>query len=209
MRKYVSLDSEGRICMTVEREEWANEGSFIFEFPDSFDFAKQNEYLVIGDEIIHSPKPPTAEELEARDKAARMQQMDAAVTLFVRTAALTDEQALTVPNFFETWEKALKKGEELKADTVIRHDGELYRVAKDHTLQAQWEPGDGTESLYTHITIGGSGYEQWKQPTGAHDAYSYGDIVEFSGELWQSTVPGENTNTWQPGVYGWEKYGGD
>lgn len=206
---FISTDETGRINCITEKKEYASPDAIEMELPDGFDASRISDYVIKDGEIIESPKPPTAEELEAQEKAARMQQMDAAVTLFVRTAALTDEQALTVPNFFETWEKALEKGEELKADTVIRHDGELYRVAKDHTPQAQWKPGEGTESLYTHITIGGSGYEQWKQPTGAHDAYSYGDIVEFSGELWQSTVQGENTNVWQPGVYGWEKYEGE
>lgn len=206
---YFSTDENGRVTCATEREEWAPPEAIEIEKPEDFDMSNATDYVYTDGILAYSPKPPTAEEMEAQEKAARMQQMDAAVTLFVRTAALTDEQALTVPNFFETWEKALEKEEELKADTVIRHGGELYRVAKDHTPQAQWEPGEGTESLYTHITIGGSGYEQWKQPTGAHDAYSYGDIVEFSGELWQSTVQGENTNVWQPGVYGWEKYGGD
>ena len=206
---FISTDETGRINCITEKREYASPDAVEMQLPDGFDMTRISDYVIRDGEIIHSPKPPTAEELEAQEKAARMQQMDAAVTLFVRTAALTDEQALTVPNFFETWENAVKTGEELKADTVIRHGGELYRVAKDHTPQDQWELGEGTESLYTHITIGGSGYEQWKQPTGAHDAYSYGDIVEFSGELWQSTVQGENTNVWQPGVYGWEKYGGD
>lgn len=45
-------------------------------------------------------------------------------------------------------------------------------------------------------------YEEWVQPTGAHDAYHYGDIRTHKGKTWRSTA---DNNTWEPGVYGWEE----
>src|SRR5690625_1246198 len=42
--------------------------------------------------------------------------------------------------------------------------------------------------------------EQWKQPSGAHDAYAKGDIVEHNGQQWVSTV---TPNVWIPGQSGW------
>lgn len=47
---------------------------------------------------------------------------------------------------------------------------------------------------------GGETYSEWKQPTGAHDAYSKGDKVSHNGKNWVSDVDG---NVWEPGVYGW------
>lgn len=46
--------------------------------------------------------------------------------------------------------------------------------------------------------------EPWVQPTGAHDAYSAGDLVTFGGETYRSLV---DSNTWSPAAYpaGWEK----
>lgn len=38
---------------------------------------------------------------------------------------------------------------------------------------------------------------EWKQPTGAHDAYKKGDRVTHKGETWESTV---DANVWEPGV---------
>lgn len=49
-------------------------------------------------------------------------------------------------------------------------------------------------------------YVTWYQPAGGHDAFSFKDIVEHLGQLWISTVTGKNTNTWEPGVYGWNVY---
>lgn len=93
-------------------------------------------------------------------------------------------------------------------EQILAYNGELYRVAQNHTSQAQWIPGQaGTESRYTHIAIDPeTGYEEWKQPTGAHDAYSFEDIVTHNGKTWVSNIPGEHTNTWEPGVYGWDEY---
>ena len=44
--------------------------------------------------------------------------------------------------------------------------------------------------------------EEWKPPTGAHDAYRQGAIVEHNGKLWESLAP---ANVWEPGVSGWRE----
>lgn len=204
---FASTDSTGRILATSEYAEYMPEGAFEFEFPEGFDFSTQSEYRIEGGELIHDPLPPTDEEIEAQKQAKRREQMEAATVLFVRTASLTDEQALTVSELFEEWQDILEAGDTCEADTVIRHDGELYRVAQTHTPQSQWEPGAvGTESLYTHITKGGDGVDVWQRPTGAHDAYNTGDRVHFpdeDGPIYVSKIDG---NTWSPDEYpqGWE-----
>ena len=43
---------------------------------------------------------------------------------------------------------------------------------------------------------------EWKQPTGAHDAYQLGDVVTYNGFTWESQY---NNNVWAPGVFGWVK----
>ena len=47
---------------------------------------------------------------------------------------------------------------------------------------------------------------EWRQPTGAHDAYAKGDRVTFGGKVWESTIDG---NVWSPSVYpaGWTEVG--
>lgn len=50
----------------------------------------------------------------------------------------------------------------------------------------------------------GGGPAGWVQPSGAHDAYSFGDRVLHGGKIWLNVHPGTRTNTWEPGVYGWQ-----
>ena len=201
MKAFISKDSSGRITASTTREEFAI-GMDEVDLPDDFDFSAQHEYRIEAGGLVHDPLPPSEEELEAQRQARRREQMEAATVLFVQTASLTDEQALTVSELFREW----AAGMSLKAGEVIRHGDEIYRVTQDHTSQAQWEPGEGTESLYTKITKGGDGVDVWQQPTGAHDAYSIGDRVHYpdgSGPIYVSTIDG---NVWSPDAYpqGWE-----
>lgn len=48
-------------------------------------------------------------------------------------------------------------------------------------------------------------YPDFVQPTGAHDAYQTGDIVNYNGVLYKSKI---DNNVWSPDVYpaGWEVY---
>ena len=120
----------------------------------------------------------------------------------IMAMSFTDEQALEVKDIYPEYQvdHAYKTGE------FFTHEGELYKVNQDHTSASQWEPGSvGTESLYTHLTLNEDGYPIWQQPTGAHDAYNTGDIVEYNGKLYQSTIDG---NTYSPDSYpaGWVEY---
>ena len=44
--------------------------------------------------------------------------------------------------------------------------------------------------------------QEWRQPTGAHDAYPEGWEVVHEGKTWASTTP---ANVWEPGVSGWRE----
>ena len=50
---------------------------------------------------------------------------------------------------------------------------------------------------------GNPGYDEWKQPTGAHDAYKKGDRVLFNGSVYESLIDG---NAYSPTAYpaGWK-----
>ena len=61
-----------------------------------------------------------------------------------------------------------------------------------------WEPG---VSGWREVPADG-GVPAWQQPTGAHDAYNKGDQVSHNGVTWTSDI---DSNTWEPGVYGWTK----
>lgn len=82
-------------------------------------------------------------------------------------------------------------------------DAQLYQVLQDHTSSAEWTPDTAT-SLYKPIGVTEQGYPEWVQPLGASDAYNTGDIVDYNGTLYQSTIDG---NVWSPVDYpqGWSE----
>jgi len=204
---FVQTDEDGRITATTDQLEYAGTEMFGFTFPDDFDFLKQYDYRIVDGELVLDP-PQKTEEIAAQTAAQEREQIQIATVMMARmmTSQLTDEQAVQIPLIFPEWKDLI--GKKVKADeTILRYEGELYRVAQDHTVQEQWVPGEtGTESLYTHISFDPeTGYEEWQRPLGSHDAYSEGDIVTHNGKVWVSTVPGEHTNVWEPGVYGWKE----
>lgn len=120
----------------------------------------------------------------------------------IMALSFTDEQAVEVPDLYPEFEF----NHQYKKDDRFQYKGTLYKVNQDHTSQEQWVPGEtGTESLYTNLMLNDQGYQIWKQPTGAHDAYNKDDIVEYNGELYKSLIDG---NVYSPDTYpaGWEKY---
>lgn len=124
----------------------------------------------------------------------------------VAGATLTEEQALECVRLYRPWEvgKSYTVGEYLTFGVNSVGDPQLYKVVQSHTSQADWEP-DITPALYDAIGLDADGYPVWSQPTGAHDAYNKGDIVNYNGVLYESVIDG---NTYSPDAYpaGWVVY---
>lgn len=127
-----------------------------------------------------------------------------ALQMFAKS--LTDEQAMEVVSVYDPWQagKSYSIGDFLIYGENGVGDPQLYKVVQAHTSQADWKP-DNTAALYTAIGLDDSGYPVWAQPTGAHDAYNKGDIVNYNGVLYKSVIDG---NTYSPDVYpaGWVVY---
>lgn len=119
-------------------------------------------------------------------------------------AVLTDEQALVCVRLYRPFEvgKSYAVGEYLTYGVNGVGDPQLYKVVQAHTSQSDWTP-DATPALYDAIGLDDSGYPVWAQPTGAHDAYNAGDIVNYNGTLYKSLIDG---NVYSPDAYpaGWE-----
>jgi len=138
------------------------------------------------------------------DKLQKAEQFRRAVQLFV--ASLSEEKAMEVATLYDKW----AVGKNYEAGTFLRYgtngvgDPQLYKVVQAHTSQANWAP-DVTPTLYTPIGLDEGGYPVWSQPTGAHDAYNTGDIVNYNGTLYKSLIDG---NVYSPDAYpaGWSVY---
>lgn len=130
------------------------------------------------------------------------EQLRRALQMFVRS--LSDEEAMEVATVYPKYEvgKNYKVGDIFSYGENNVADPQLYRVVQDHTSQADWTP-DITPALYVPIGLTEEGYPVWSRPTGAHDAYNDGDVVEFEGVLYKSKF---NGNTYSPTEYpqGWE-----
>ena len=110
---------------------------------------------------------------------------------------LTDADALEAVELFPAW----ASGIEYVADTRVRYSGLLYRCVQAHTSQDDWTP-DLTPALWARVDDPAEEWPEWRQPTGAQDAYPAGAKVSYNEKHWISTTA---ANVWEPGVYGWEE----
>lgn len=138
------------------------------------------------------------------NKLQRAEQLRKALQLFA--ASLGETEAMEIATVYDAWAvgKAYKAGEYLTYGENSVGDPQLYKVVQAHTSQEDWTPGK-TPALFTAIGLDPDGYPVWTRPSGAHDAYNTGDIVDYNGTLYRSTIDG---NVWSPDEYpaGWEIY---
>ena len=105
---------------------------------------------------------------------------------------LTDEQALTVADYYRIWttDVTYKEGQ------YVRYNGVLYKVLQEHTSQSDWTP-IGAPSLFAEVLIGdpeGDEVPEWAQPDSTN-AYKQGDVVMHNSITWKSLV---DDNVWEP-----------
>lgn len=108
---------------------------------------------------------------------------------------LTDETALDYKELYPLWltDHAYSIGDR------VRYNDTLYKCVQAHTSQTDWTP-DITPALWTVVSI--DEWPEWRQPTGAQDAYSFGDKVSYDGRHWISEY---DNNVWRPTDFGWSE----
>ena len=138
------------------------------------------------------------------NKIQMAEQLRKALQMFAQT--LTDDEAMEIATVYPAYTvgKAYVVGEFFTYGENAVGDPQLYKVVQAHTSQADWQP-DETASLYEPIGLNKAGYPVWSKPSGAHDAYNVGDIVDYDGTLYKSLIDG---NVYSPNEYpaGWEVY---
>jgi hypothetical protein len=125
---------------------------------------------------------------ETRQKLARL----------IRWDELTTEEMMDLIDDFKKYDV----GSFYVPGDIFNYNSQLYMVLQSHTSQEDWHP-EQTPGLYKPIAPP-SVIPEWKQPTGAHDAYNIGDKVTFEGLVYESLIDG---NTWSPTAYpqGWKE----
>lgn len=115
----------------------------------------------------------------------------------ISAQSLSDEDAVNVPELFPSWED----GHSYQIGDRVSRGDTLYKCIQDHVSQSDWLP-ENTPSLWNRMDDPEEEWPEWRQPTGAHDAYEKGYKVSHNNKHWISTVDG---NVWEPGVYGWDE----
>ena len=111
------------------------------------------------------------------------------------SVSLDDESALQGIELFPLW----KDDAEYQVGDRIRYNDILYKCVQAHTSQSDWTP-DITPALWAEVSI--DEFPEWKQPTGAQDAYRIGDKVSHNEKHWISAI---DYNVYEPGIYGWDE----
>ena len=104
--------------------------------------------------------------------------------------SLTDEDALNGIELFPAW----KAGISYAVGDRVSYDRTLYKVIQAHTSQADWTPA-AAASLFVRVDDPAEEWPEWRQPTGAHDAYAKGAKVSHNSKHWISDV---DSNVWEP-----------
>lgn len=179
----IYIDEKGNV---IENPDW--EVSFM-------DYAEE----VDGKLICHCRRL-TEEEIAAfaqmKYEALQHEQVLSAISILLTDRNLTDKQAAIVYTLYPKW----SIGESYKTGDIRLYENELYRALQDSKSTTEFPP-DASTALWKHIEKPNEeGIFPWVQPLGATDAYTTGDKVTHNGKTWISDI---DTNTWEPGVYGW------
>lgn len=125
-----------------------SDAGVVSEYEEYLAFVSSVKSMVKEDLEIDLGTPKTA-------SAPRMADIAKLLMLTVNTTSLTDNDALSVKSVYPEWETLI--GKEVKQGDKMQCDGRLWKVLQQHTVQEQWRPGTGTESLYTEIVETASG----------------------------------------------------
>ena len=125
-----------------------SDAGVVSEYEEYLAFVSSVKSMVKEDLEIDPGTPKTA-------SAPRMADIAKLLMLTVNTMSLTDNDALSVKSVYPEWETLI--GKEVKQGDKMQCDGRLWKVPQQHTVQEQWRPRTGTESLYTEIVETASG----------------------------------------------------
>ena len=106
---------------------------------------------------------------------------------------LPDEEAVSSAELFPRWSA---DGVAYAVGDRLRYGDLLYKCLTAHASQESWTP-DAAPSLWVRIDDPAIEWPEWRQPTGATDAYPLGSKVSHKGKHYISQI---DANTTEPGT---------
>ena len=129
------------------------------------------KYIELTPEEIAAMRDAAAQ-AEAEEKRRPLSSSDVQEMLVrqqINTLAVDDQTALRMLEFYPEWNCLIGQTVD-KAEYKFQHNGKLYKtIPANHTFQADWVPGVGTESIYVRIDE-------------AHDGTKY-DPIPYDGNM--------------------------
>ena len=129
------------------------------------------KYIDLTSEEITAMRDAAAQ-AEAEEKRRPLSAEEVTALLIrnqINTLTVDDQTALRMAAFYPEWNCLIGQTVD-KADYKFQHNGKLYKtIPANHTFQADWVPGVGTESIYVRIDE-------------AHDGTKY-DPIPYDGNM--------------------------
>lgn len=205
-----SLNGEGVTFDALESDLVAAEGAFVIEDHSFSGFvnivAIQKLYRAeIGDvnsvyEVILRSKD-TVDEVIAGRKLNLEEAFELRNDIETMATMVPDDKAKDHTWAFPLWSGAGIAYSATDPISRVKYDSLLYKCIQSHTSQPDWDPIHAV-SLWARMDDPAEEWPEWRQPTGAHDAYAKGSKVSHNDKHWISNA---DSNVWEPGVYGWDE----
>ena len=134
------------------------------------------EYTDITSEEIAAMQDAAAQ-AEAEEKRRPLTAEEVSAMLIaqqINTLTVDDQTALRMAEFYPEWNCLIGQTVD-KAEYKFQHNGKLYKtIPANHTFQADWVPGVGTESIYVRIDEAHDGTKYDPIPAARGMEYVYG-----------------------------------
>lgn len=192
----IIYNSTGGIIMTTSQTGMGAVSSIEYDIPDGYTVSSVN--VETGE--------PVLEEIPKTDEQKQIDSLKtAAYALASVSTTLTDEQALSMPEFFAEWEPNTK----YVYGQVISRNGQLYRVEQSEVTSIESQPPEAEGMLAVYRLINPSHTGALDDPipwvygmdchTGEYFSYN-GKVYKCAGDM----IP----CVWEPGSAGlwqWEE----
>ena len=128
--------------------------------------------------------------IEANERTRHMTMEEVSRMLIaqqINGLTVEDSTALRMKEFYPEWKDLIGTTVD-KAGFKFTHNGQLYKtIPEQHSFQADWVPGEGTESLYTRIDETHAGTLSDPIPYSGNMALESGKYYSQSGAVYLCT----------------------
>ena len=206
MHAYVRMDYISKNILSISSFYSPESDMKVILDEDTVDFTKMYAYFVYTGEngqphlrFDEDKYNDILKEQKRQESVMKGEQLKQELQERVILDYASDEDAYTMRYLYPEW---LGNGLTYKTNDRLMYNDKFYKVLQDHTSQSDWTP-DTASSLYVEIADPSNEYPEFKQPTGAHDAYAKGDKVTFEGKHYISLI---DANVYSPTDYpaGWQ-----